>query len=103
MSEQGPYGERQVTVAQITQRLLDVMIEHELESLTRPHIVVCTYLDGSESTYYLGPYPSAIGALEAAFAEAESVRFELPDVPVRATIAPLAPTAGSASKAADTV
>jgi hypothetical protein len=76
----------------LEERLVELLVDHEVDLISRPHIVVCTYATGSST--YIGPFPDAAAAIAAARREDDALRSELPDLPVEVWIAALEPDPG---------
>jgi hypothetical protein len=75
----------------LEERLAEGLVDSGMSVLDHPHVVVCIYDPRVSPPTYLGPYPSAAEALEAARLEVQCLRRTLADLSVQVRIAPLFP------------
>lgn len=78
---------RELALDALRRRLIEVLVSHEMAILEQPHIVICTYDDGT--VIHSGPYSCASDALAAAAVEEAVCAAELPGVAVQVSCAPL--------------
>lgn len=96
MSDQGPSEARSWS-----RRILEALIMHEIDLLSRPHVVVTEFPDELRPPTYLGPFPSANAALDAARREQDRLLEEFPELAIEVRIAPLYPEAPDPPEASE--